>query len=499
MSGISQRTSIYLICLSAISTALAFPPYKLGFLAYVTPVLLLAVLENVSIRKAFIYGYIWGLVFNTGVLYGVFWATIPGSFGMLAIMSLLPAMFCVAYLFISRQSAMMGYIFWPMFWVGWDYLRTLTELNFPWTDYGYTQSYYLPLIQASEIFGVFGVSFMIHTVNILLFIALKKYFLGQRLRYQIIAAIVLPLLFLIYGWTRLPELPVEGDLKIALAQGNITREIKWRDGGDEFSLNRYLDMTRQADSLGADLCVWPETAAPFYLLHERKRLQSVKDVVNENTIHLLTGVPHYERVGIREYIYFNSAIMISPAVDTIAIYEKLRLVPISERIPFSGRYKILKEIRLGQADFSSGRKMTVFSINGTKFGSVICFESAFPYLCADFCRMGAEFLVVITNDMWFGPSSMAHQHARMSVFRAIENRVPLVRCANTGISMFIDKYGRVADQTSMYEQDLVVDTIKPERSNSIYNSIGDVLPQVCVIGSFLIIAFAFFKQRKYND
>jgi apolipoprotein N-acyltransferase len=115
--------------------------------------------------------------------------------------------------------------------------------------------------------------------------------------------------------------------------------------------------------------------------------------------------------------------------------------------------------------------------------------------------MGAEFLVVITNDMWFGPSSVPFQHARMSVFRAIENRVPLARCANTGVSMFIDRWGRTSEMTEMNERKLIYGNLQPEPSTSLYNRWGDFLPRVSIFGTvlFIIIAIAFVKRGKYNE
>jgi apolipoprotein N-acyltransferase len=259
-------------------------------------------------------------------------------------------------------------------------------------------------------------------------------------------------------------------------------------------------MTEQAINQGVDLVIWPETATPFYFTSKPKLFKRVKDIVDSSRVSILTGTPQYEVVGPGEYIYFNAAALISPDVDSLVMYEKIKLVPMSERIPFSGRFKVLKEVRLGQADFSSGRYRIVFSLPDTKFSTVICFESAFPAYCADFCRKGAEFLVVITNDMWFGPSSLPYQHAYMSLVRAIENRVPIARCANTGVSMFIDKWGRVTGETKMMTKALVYGTIKPETSTSIYNTIGDVLPRTCTIMSvIMIIAVAIFKRGKYNE
>lgn len=495
-----MKLRIYLASISALLTAISFPPYEAGFIIYLSPIVLLFAIEKLSLRKAFIIGYIWGLIFNFAILYGVFWATIPGTLGMLAIIPLIPGLNCLLYAFIYKRSKLLAFISWPLTWVGWDYLRTLTELAFPWADYGYTQTSYLPIIQSAEIFGVYGISLMIHTVNILLYVSLKSIFTPKRRLVFLGVALFLPLVFLIYGWLRLPPDTENGNFKIAMLQGNITRDLKWKEGGREQSMNIYLDLTNQADSCEVDLIIWPETAAPFYLMHEPNRLNQVKSIVDSINTHILCGVPHYEKIGKRQYIYFNSAIFISPDSDSIPIYEKIKLVPVSERIPFSGRFKVLNEIRLGQADFSSGRNMTMFSVDNINFAVVICFESAFPGYCADFCRMGAEFLIIITNDMWFGSSSLPYQHARMSVLRAVENRVPLARCANTGITMFVDRWGRIKSETNMYERKLVCGSIKPEKSTSIYNHYGNILPLVCIAGNiFLILAVAFYKKEKYNE
>ena len=495
-----NSTKIWLIAVSALLTAVAFPPYKLGFLVYFSPILLLIVIDRLPARQAFAFGYLWGIIFNLGTLYGVFWATVGGTFGMLAAISLIPALNVLAYKFVSNKSRILGYVIWPLIWVAWDYLRTLTQFNFPWNDYGYTQASYLPIIQAAEIFGVYGVSLMIHVVNILLYsIIVSDLKNKSRLALLSIAAF-LPVAFMIYGYIRIPAQTEPGDLDIALIQGNITRDIKWSSGGRAISFATYMNMTREAYQKGVDLVIWPETALPYYLLHKQNHLQRVQNLVDSSTVSLLTGIPHYISVGLGEYVYFNASALITPEADSVPHYEKVKLVPMSERIPFSGRFKVLKEIRLGQADFSSGRYATIFDLDSTKFATVICFESAFPGYCADFCRKGAEFLVVITNDMWFGPSSLPYSHAAMSAFRAVENRVPLARCANTGISMFFDKYGRIFGNTDTYERTISYGAIMPEKSTSVYNKLGDILPEGCALASIIIIlAVAFLKRGKYNE
>jgi apolipoprotein N-acyltransferase len=492
-----MRSKLILIFASAIFTALAFPPYKFGFVVYFAPVLLLYLLENTDLKEAFGIGYIWGIVFNMALLYGVLWATVPGTFGAIIIIALAPAFSCWLYRLIARRSPVLGLIMWPLLWVAIDYIRTFSELNFPWSDIGYTQSYYLPLIQISEITGVYGVSLLICIINVLIYSAIRLNLNQTRQRILLGTAIILPTLLLVYGFVRLPAESELGTVKIAIAQGNIGPEVKWENGGDRLSYETYIELTRQAAADSCLMVIWPETALPFYLLHEPARYQTLKAFIDSMQINLLTGIPEYELAGRDEYIYFNAAALFKPNQFAVQTYSKIKLLPMSERLPFSGRFKKLKDIHLGQADFSAGREMTIFSIDSLKFAALICFESAFPGYCADFCRNGAMFLVVITNDMWFGPSSIPYQHAQMSVFRAIENRVPLVRCANTGVSMFIDRWGRTHNQTKTFVRSLEENYIRPEHSNSFYNRYGNWLPQGSVVLLLIIIAIAFLKPKGY--
>ncbi|NLI15919.1 MAG: apolipoprotein N-acyltransferase [candidate division Zixibacteria bacterium] len=492
-----MKKKLILIFISAILTALAFPPYKLGFVAYFSPVLLLYLLDNVRAKEAFAIGYVWGSVFNMALLYGVLWATVPGTFGAIIILALVPAFQCWLYRIVANRSSVLGLILWPLIWTAFDYLRTFSEFNFPWSDFAYTQSYYLPLIQISEITGLYGVSLMVYIVNVLLFSAFVINVQHIKKKIILVTALCLPLIFYVYGLIRIPADSKPGNTRIAIAQGNIGPDIKWENGGDRLSYDTYINLTKQAAQNNAIMVVWPETAMPFYLLHDPAKYHALKSLVDSLNISVLTGIPEYEQVGKNEYIYFNAAALIRPGTYPIQTYSKIKLLPMSERIPFSGRFKILKDIHLGQADFSSGRKPVLFNLDSVKFATLICFESAFPGYCADFCRNGAMFLVVITNDMWFGPSSIPYQHAQMSIFRAIENRVPVVRCANTGVSMFIDSWGRVSNQTKTFVPALEINDVQPAQSSSMYNRYGNWLPMICVVITAFIIAFAFLGRKGY--
>jgi apolipoprotein N-acyltransferase len=245
------------------------------------------------------------------------------------------------------------------------------------------------------------------------------------------------------------------------------------------------------------LLIWPETALPTYLLQEDRHRAMVQSFIDSLKIPVLTGIPYLEEIKKGEYVYFNSATLIKPMNNEYPIYSKIHLVPMSERIPFSERYKILKDIHLGQADFSSGREMTIFDLDGIKFATLICFESAFPGYCRQFSKMGAQFLVVITNDMWFGRTSLYEQHAMMSVFRAIENRIPVARAGNTGISLAVDKYGHILMKSGTFTMEFLSTAIYPEDSKSVYGEVGDIIPEALSVVSLISIVIAFLTKKKY--
>ncbi|MFH0778685.1 MAG: apolipoprotein N-acyltransferase, partial [Candidatus Eisenbacteria bacterium] len=139
--------------------------------------------------------------------------------------------------------------------------------------------------------------------------------------------------------------------------------------------------------------------------------------------------------------------------------DKIHLVPFGERIPYDDVFPILRSVDFGEADFERGKEFTVFDVGGKKFGVLVCFESIFPELVRSFTREGADFMVNITNDEWFGRSAAPYQHAYMAVFRAVENRVSVARCANTGVSMLIDPWGRVTLEGGLFTREALVGTI----------------------------------------
>ena len=492
----------FLITISAVTSVLCFPPFPLGPFIFITLVPFLLEIEDLSPMSALKHGFMWGLIFYLGLVYYIAWVTIPGMIATVLILSLIPATAAWFFTKLLDKNRGAAAIFFPMYFITWNWLLTKSDLNYPWTDIGYALSYYTRLIQAADIGGVYLISLVILSANMALYVSISRRFgvsTKSRSGLTCLSALLIFLLY-IYGWVRIPlsEKKAESKLTVGLLQANMTRDIKWDPRNVQMNFQAYFDLSRAAASENARLIIWPETAAPEYILQKNFYLEMMRDFVDSLKVPVLTGTPYYRTVAPGEYIFFNSAVLLKPGVSDYDVYFKIHLVPVSEKIPFREKFKILKEIRLGQADWSNGEEQTLFEFDGHKFATVICFESVFPGFCREFARKGAQFLVVITNDMWFGRTSLLEQHAMMSVFRAVENRIPVVRSANTGISMGIDKWGRILAKSDIFVPQYLVVDIVPEESNSIYGRIGDVIPRSASILSLIAIIVALPRRGRYN-
>jgi len=231
-------------------------------------------------------------------------------------------------------------------------------------------------------------------------------------------------------------------------------------------------VTREAEG-PLDLVVWPETAVPSVLLLDPPYLNDVKSAVAEKGVPLVTGFPHFERTDLGGRHAYNSATLINPDGHLSQRYDKIHLVPFSERFPFQNVLPFLNDIDFGQSDFTPGQKYVIYDIPAGKFGILICFESLFPEISREFVKGGANFLLNITNDAWFGRSQAPLQHASMAVFRAVENRIGIGRAANTGISMFIDRHGRMLQSTELFTERVITGPIEKRRGTTFYTRHGD--------------------------
>jgi len=459
--------------------------------AWVAFVPLFFALDNKSAKRAFLLSYFTGIVFWAGTVYWLIHVTLLGQALLILYLSLYFGLFG---LLITRPFAKCGLLFIPSLWVIIEYLRSHLLTGFPWALLGYSQYANLPVIQIADLAGVWLVSFLIMFVNA----SIKEALLKRQRRYLFFAGVLITL-DLIYGALRLSRVEPAEALRISVVQGNIPQELKWDTGSREFILNRYFKLTGEAKKDAPDLIIWPEAALPVVLEDEPVYYERLVRYVKTISQPLMFGA-----VTNRRGSYYNSALLLSKEGKLLQRYDKLHLVPFGEFIPFRSALPFLETIApIG--DITRGRNYTLFTIQrrGLKiqhqFGVLICFEDVFPELARQFVNKGADFLVNITNDAWFGKTAEAYQHLAASVFRAVENRVYLVRSANTGVSGFIDPQGRAVSLVNDGEGNLIftpgykTESISLHRQPSFYGYYGDFLIVVCL---FLLVYIALFTLYK---
>lgn len=495
-----------LIFLAGIGLIISFPPSPTGLLAFVSLIPILFFAQKFEGRKAFWGGYAAGFLWSAGTLYWIGWATIPGLIGTILISSFYFALFTWLQSYCFKRFPNYGWLTAPFIWVAIEIIASMGDTGFPWNLLGHTLTEYPEIIQYASITGVFGVSFVIVWVNVLLFKAMISQNKKIKLLYFTFTLVLLLLPF-IQGRILLAQKTAQMEpVKIALVQGNLDPYRRWTPDFIDSSFQVYENATLSLDHDSLDLVIWPESASPCYINHRYSCQKRLKSLVKVTQTPVLTGAPDFEwgRTEKKDLHVYNSVFLVEPNQYKMNKYNKTKLVPFSERIPYiSGIqpvYSALKKLIIDIGDFTPGDSVVVFNTGSKKpghpFACGICFDSVFPYLMKKFVKNGAEFLVVITNDGWFGKTSGPFQHANISVIRAIENRRWIARCANTGISTFIDPLGRKHERTPLYEKAILVDTVYANKEKTIFTLYGEWFGYavLLVFGSILIVSFA--KKNK---
>jgi len=488
--------------LAGLLLALSFPRTDWEFLAWGALIPLFFAVFSQPPRRAALYGFLAGMVFytvslswvtNTLVNYGNIPTVIAWPILLLlaAYLSAYMALFCFLTTKISRGHPLYFIALAPFLWTALEYLRsTHLEYGFSWQGLGYSQYLNLPVLQMADLTGVYGISFLIVLVNAGLFYLFHPRWRStepwNRLRTHVAVVLFgLYALCLAYGWTVMnahEEKPVK-PMKVALVQGNIPQQMKWDPQYKEEILNTYRELTLKAAVSGPDLIVWPEAVTPFYFLRDVEGTARVLGLADELDTPLLFGSPRVERVG-GEMVSFNSAYFLSGEGNVRGRYDKIHLVPFGEFIPWQSVLFFLDKMVVGIGDFGRGGKAEVFDLNGYRFAVSICYEITFPDLVRRPVDEGAQFLVNITNDAWFGRSAASYQHISMAALRAVENRVPIVRAANTGITGAVDTLGRIHPTTELFEREVLIAAIQPRTGPpTLYSRWGDWFCYLCLIAS----------------
>lgn len=516
-----MRKNLFFSLLTGVLLSFSFPPFKLGFLAYVSLIPFFFLLEGTDYKDSIRWGFLTGLFMNIGTLYWINWVTMPGAIAAILYLPVYFILYSVLHTFIrKRLGTGQLYVWVPFLWTGIEFFRSLGVLGFPWNSLAYTQSYYLSLIQYVSYTSVYGVSFWVVLINVIILMLIKNFSNYKKLAIYFVILVLLLLIPWVYGKLVIPKEDnvQEEQIRVALIQGNIDPYLKWDDEFLETNLEIYEKLTRQSAALEPDLIIWPETAVPDYFRSSTLYLNGVKSLLAELNIPLITGAPDYRFYEDNEYKTFNAVFLVKPNRSDLQIYHKIRLVPFGERVPFTERFPLLKQFlerfEMGEGNFSPGDKVISFNVPLMRSDSlagesennrdhvmapaVVCFESVFPELVRKFILNGSDILIVITNDAWFEKSSAPYQHAQMAVFRAIENRVSIARCANTGMSMFVDPYGRTLSSTPIFEEKILVDDIPLKTQSTFYTRHGNIFTIAVSLLNFGPLLAALFNIKKYK-
>jgi apolipoprotein N-acyltransferase len=498
-----------LAALTGVFLALSFPKTEISFFAWFALVPLLHACGEKSPKAAGKLGFVAGMVAYGGILYWI--NIVVTTFGNLPLAaSICLYLILVAYLasfffvifYLARKAEEKGVSFavsLPFLWVGLEFIRSFLLTGFPWASLGYSQYRILPLIQVADITGVYGISFLIVLANSVIWSALKavnRVKKGEDRAYPLRSAAVFLVLLsvvLIYGSFRMREEQRGVPVQVALIQGNIDQGIKWDPAFMAETISIYERLSRQASAGKVDLVVWPESAAPFFFQEAGPPSDRITALAREIKAPIIFGSPAFDDKGPQRR-YFNSAFLVSSSGSVLGRSDKMHLVPFGEYVPLAKMLPFVHKLVVGVGDFSPGDSIVTLDSGKGKVGVLVCFEGIFPDLARRYVREGAQLLVNITNDGWYGRSSAPYQHLSMAVFRAVENGVPLVRAANTGITAIIDRKGKIVRQTALFEEAFLTGEVLLGKGGTIYTRIGDVFAIICLFGAGVITALCFRKS-----
>ena len=511
----NKTKDIFLAILSGILLTLSFSPFDLYFLAWFALVPLLLPLWRRKSSHAFIIGMIAGFVYFAATTYWVYnsmyyyghLSTLVSLF-MTLLLSLYLALYVGAFAtlfnFFTSRSRCPALLIVSFTWTTLEFLRSYIFTGFPWSSLGYSQYKFLSLIQFADITGIYGVSFLVAAFNGAIYDII--YFIKKRREapllpptYTIAGLLFLAVLTLcvfFYGHYQLKNDNPGEKVKVSIVQGNIRQDIKMDMAYQNMIFEKYVNLTNKVIKNSPSLIVWPEASFPYIFGADANNSQRLIDYQKSTDSFLLFGATLIKDKTESQYMLSNSAVLLDKKGEAIYSYDKIHLVPFGEYVPLKWLLPFIDKLVADVGDFVFGQEYTVARTPFGNLSTAICYEIIFPGLVRKFVNNGADMIVTITNDAWFGRTSAPYQHFAMAVLRAIENRVPVVRSANTGISGFIDAKGRILQKTNIFVEATLTDEISIKTfKKTFYTKYGDLFSFLCILITFLCITHHFFSKK----
>jgi apolipoprotein N-acyltransferase len=498
------RTLVVFSAASAVLTTLAFPTFSFAFLAWVGLAPFLWALRRARPTQAVGLGLLFGWCLAAGMFYWLGFipsTTAVTTFVMYLAFAVYYALFGLLYNRLSRLPAGWMLLVAPALWVTMEYARSsLSFLSLPWNLLAHSQYRYLPLIQISDLTGIYGVSFLLVMVNEFVSQVLEHAAERRRResptssnrdstwRPRIIVVGVMVIVTLSYGFLKLREEDSSRRLRVAVVQANVLTRDRMSVEDQIQHLRAYDRLTREAAKERPDLIVWPSSSLPGPLTSRVSSIL-VRRAAHETGVHVLVGGAGGDKfTPARDGMlpYSNSEFLVAPSGRVEGQYNKIRLTPFNEYVPLRGTIRLPGWITTLKDSFVAGTEYTLFQVGDARFGTPICWENTFPEVFRRFVRDGAQFMVSVTNEGFFGNTSGPHQTLAMNVFRAVENRVTIARAATTGVSGFISAKGEVLERVTdgrgrdLFVAGVVVRDVPLSDVRTFYTLHGDVFAHAMV-------------------
>jgi apolipoprotein N-acyltransferase len=445
-------------------------------------------------RPALRWGFWYGFLAHGLVLYWLvvaLWHFTPlSALGYLATITLFGLWTALLFWFVVRVRLRLPVVpLWVVLPVAWTAVEWAIghqgDIRFPWLGLGTSLAGTPVLVQWADIAGARGVTLWLAWCSVMLVEAFPGGdggAGGPAIRWPALAGVALTVLAAwSYGAWRMRSLPVRDVGVVGLIQPNEGFREHWDPRYADSQVTKLVEMSRAlAARARVDLFVWPEAAIPGYLFQQARWDSAIAGLALASHTPILTGGPHAEFHGGGAYDYYNAAFYFdtSGRWRPYAVYEKHYLVPIVERVPFvPPRWLNLKWF----GGFGIGRATPLYPSRVGRFGVLICYESAFEDLARRYRGAGADFLVNITNDAWYGRTAGPYQHASHLVLRAIETRTGIARAGNDGISEFVDPLGRTYAATPLEVAAVVADRLRTSDVVPLYVRLGDWVGLLVVV------------------
>jgi apolipoprotein N-acyltransferase len=527
----------------------SFPYPDLGFLAFFALIPLLIICYQLSPGKSFLYGLLTGIIFFSGISY---WIAIYGYLPLVLLTLLMAFSFAIFAFLVSYArpanggvSLIVRLFFVPSVWVFVEFLRSeLGSWSFPYGVLGYSQHNFLLLLQFASILGVYGISFLVVMVNVVLaefmvrLLRPLRFAQGPRndaklslrdpdlprqlgasrgrsnLSKTIIFVALIFAFVLGYGFIRLREaalgrtetsfqnLLASTGIRVAVVQVSIPQKLKWLASEEERIMEKYQRATLKAAKSHPDLIVLPESALPAYVTEDDALFQTVQGWAQRTKTPLLVGVPF---IG-NDNKSYNTARLFSSNGQVKGRYAKIYPVPFGEFTPVRPVTEKIRPDATVRGDVAPGKELTIFKLAesreqraGTReqraesrFSVLLCSESGYSNLARRMVARGANMLFVLTNNAWFFKTSQSDQHFIMSKFRAVENGRYLVQAANSGVSGFVTPDGQVLERSRLFEVTTLVDRVFFLEKKTFFARLGYLFPYLTLsmlLSGLLISAF----------